>query len=187
MFLHITERFIRDIMRKSVVTFCILFFTSAVSAQSTDEAVSAIKKLNFLAGVWKGRGWIGTVTNKEHFNETETARIRVGGTLIQIDVFGTSVTNDSLIINNGLAIVNYNPVSRNYDMKFYQADASYAEAELKIIKPGTVEINLIKKSGFTRFVIEIKNAHWLEKAFSSTDGKNWQQVFEMDLTQTQVQ
>lgn len=173
-------------MRNLIVTFCILFFTLAASAQTTAEAVSAIKKLNFLEGVWKGRGWIGSVTKKEHFNETETARIRVGGTLVQIDVFGTSVTNDSLIINNGLAIVNYNPVSRNYDMKFYQADASYAEAELKIIKPGTVEINLKKKSGFTRFIIEIRDAHWYEKAFSSNDGKKWQQVFEMDLMQTQV-
>ena len=67
---------------------------------------------------------------------------------------------------------------------FFQADGSYAEAELRIVKNNTVKINLHRKCGSTRFLIEIKNGKWIEKAYSSADGKNWEQVFEMDLTRT---
>lgn len=66
-------------------------------------------------------------------------------------------------------------------MIFFQADGSCAEADVSITNENTAEINLHRSSGYTRFIIEIKNSQWFEKAFSSSDGKNWNQFFEMKL------
>lgn len=119
--------------------------------------------------------------NKQYFNETETAKIKTGGTLLQIDVFGTSVDHDSIIINNGLAIVTYDVQAGSYNMIFYQSDASAATATVTITAAKTAEIHIHRGSGHTRFVIEIKNNQWFEKGFSSNDGTTWNQFFEMKL------
>ena len=167
---------------KALFTCCILLFTVKIFSQSPKEAIGAMKKLEFLEGVWKGKGWIKSNDKKQHFNETEKVKLRTGGTLLQIDIFGTAVDNDSIVINNGLAIVNYDLQSGEYKMIFYQSDASVATATVKLIANNTAEINLQRKSGYTRFVIEIKNNQWFEQAFSSNDGKTWDQFFEMQLT-----
>ncbi len=67
-------------------------------------------------------------------------------------------------------------------MKFFQADGSAVDATVSLPNEHTAEINLHRASGYTRFIIEVKNAQWFEKAFSSSDGKNWNQFFEMKLT-----
>jgi hypothetical protein len=168
-------------MTKAVLIFCILLLSLKNFSQAPKETIDALKKLEFLEGVWKGKGWIMMEGNKQHFNETETVKLRTGGTLLQIDVFGTSVDNDSVIINNGLAIVNYDPQSKEYKMIFYQSDASAAKATVKIIAGNTAEISIHRETGYTRFVIEAKNKQWFEKGFSSSDGKTWNQFFEMKL------
>lgn len=169
-------------MIKAIIAFCILMMPLKNFAQAPKETTDAIRKLGFLEGVWKGKGWIGAGDKKQHFNETETVSIKTGGTLLQIDVYGTSVDNDSAIINNGLAIVNYELPTKKYKMIFFQSDGSVAEADVRIHNENTVEINVHRNSGYTRFIIEAEKSQWLEKAFSSSDGKNWNQFFEMKLT-----
>ena len=169
-------------MIKAIIAFCILLLPLKNFAQAPKEITDAIKKLGFLEGVWKGKGWIGTGNQKQHFNETETVNIKTGETLLQIDVYGTSTDNDSIIVNNGLAIISYDLPTKKYKMIFFQLDGSVAEADVRITHENTAEINLHRSSGFTRFIIEAKNAQWFEKAFSSSDGKNWNQFFEMKLT-----
>lgn len=166
---------------KLIITICVLALTLKNFAQAPKETTDAIRKLGFLEGVWRGKGWIGSNDKKQYFNETETGKIKIGGTLLQIDVYGTSLDNDSVIINNGLAIINYDLTKKKYKMNFFQADGSFTEADVNLTNENTVEINLHRRSGYTRFIIETKNAHWFEKAFSSSDGKNWNQFFEMRL------
>jgi hypothetical protein len=166
---------------KAILTVCILILTLKNFAQAPKETTDAIRKLGFLEGVWKGKGWIGSNDKKQHFNETETVKIKTGETLLQIDVYGSSTDNDSVIINNGLAIINYDLPRKKYKMIFFQADGSFAEADVSITNENTAEINLHRSSGYTRFIIEVKNSQWFEKAFSSSDGKNWNQFFEMKL------
>lgn len=92
---------------KALLTVGILILTLTNFAQAPKETTDAIRKLGFLEGVWKGKGWIGSNNKKQHFNEIETVKIKTGQTLLQIDVYGTSIDNDSVIINNGLAIISY--------------------------------------------------------------------------------
>ena len=167
-------------MIKTLLTFFILVATLKNIAQPPG-IVTAFNKFKFLEGIWKGKGWIITDGKRQHFNETETAKIKLGGVLLQIDVYGTAVDNDSLIINNGLAIINYDSPTDEYRMIFFQSDASVAKASVKLIAGNTVEINLHREAGYTRFVIEAKNEQWFEKGFSSSDGKIWNQFFEMKL------
>ena len=169
-------------MIKTVIALCILILPLKNFAQAPKETTDAIRKLGFLEGIWKGKGWIGTSDKKQHFNETETISIKVGETLLQIDVYGTSVENDSVTINNGLTVISYDLSTKKYKMIFFQSDGSFAEADVRITNENTVEINLLRSSGYTRFIIEVKNSQWLEKAFSSSDGKNWDQFFEMKLS-----
>ncbi|HKO81821.1 MAG TPA: hypothetical protein VJU78_15555, partial [Chitinophagaceae bacterium] len=145
-------------MIKTVITFCILMLTLKNFAQAPKETTDAIRKLGFLEGIWKGKGWIGTGDKKQHFNETETAGIKTGETLLQIDVYGTSADNDSVIINNGLAIISYDLPTKKYKMIFFQSDGSVAKADVSLPKENTAEINLHRKSGYTRFIIEAKNS-----------------------------
>lgn len=167
---------------KGVITICILILSLKNFAQAPTETTDAIRKLGFLEGVWKGKGWIGSSDKKQHFNETETVKIKTGETLLQIDVYGTSIDSDSIAINNGLAIVSYDLPGKKYKMIFFQADGSFTEGEVSLPNENTAEINFHRSSGYTRFIIEVKNLQWFEKAFSSSDGKSWNQFFEMNLT-----
>ena len=166
---------------KTIAIICLMFFTLKGIAQAPLEMIDAIKKLQFLEGTWKGRGWIQSGGKKQYFNETETARIRTGGTLLQIDVFGTAVENENEVINNGLALVRYDTSKGKYEMEFYQSDGSRAAASVTVPNLNTAEIMLSGPGSFTKFVIEIKNKYWFEQAFQSPDGKNWSQFFEMNL------
>ena len=166
---------------KAVLSICIILLTIKGIGQVPAEMVDAVKKLQFLEGVWKGQGWILSGDSKQFFNETETATIKTGGTLLQIDVFGTDVDNDQKIINNGLALVRYDTTKNAYEMDFYQSDGSRATATVYLLKTNIAEIILSRAGSFTKFVIEIRNKRWFEQAFSSPDGKNWTQFFEMDL------
>ena len=167
---------------KTVIAISILMLSLKSFAQAPEQTVEAIRKLAFLEGVWRGKGWIQAGDKKQYFNETETVRIKVGETLVQIDVYGVSAENDSVIINNGLAIISYNQPTKKYEMKFFQADGSLTDATVRIIHKNTIEINLSRKTGYTRFVIEANESQWFEQGFSSSDGKSWKQVFEMKLT-----
>lgn len=166
---------------KAAISFCFLIYSLTACGQSPKEMTDAIGKLQFLQGVWKGNGWIQDGDKKQYFNETETVDIKLGGTLLQIGVHGTSVDNDSLVINSGLAIIRYDVSSKKYGMQFFQADGSAADAIVTIKNKNTAEINVHRGSSYTRFVIAIRDNVWFEQAFSGGDGKNWKQFFEMKL------
>jgi hypothetical protein len=166
---------------KTAVSFCFWILSLTGFAQEPKEIVAAIRKLQFLEGVWQGKGWIQDGNTKRHFNETETVSVKLGGTLMQIDVYGTSAESDSVIINSGLAVIRYNVTSKKYEMHFFQADGSVAEAQVIIKDKNTAEINLNRGSSYTRFVIGTRDNVWFEQAFTSSDGKDWEQFFEMKL------
>ncbi len=84
---------------KTAITICVLILALKSFAQAPKENIEAIRKLGFLEGIWKGKGWIQGEEKKQYFNETETVSFKAGKTLLQIDVYGTSVDNDSMIIN----------------------------------------------------------------------------------------
>ncbi|HYC28381.1 MAG TPA: hypothetical protein VEB42_06180 [Chitinophagaceae bacterium] len=166
---------------KTIATLCLILTAMTMMAQAPSAMTDAIKKLAFLEGTWKGQGWIKTGGQKQLFNETETAKIKTGGTLLQIDVFGTDVKEETRIINNGLAIVRYDTTRRTYLMDFYQSDGSVAEATVEVVNENTASILINRQGSFTRFVIRVKNNRWFEQGFHSRDGKDWTQFFEMDL------
>jgi hypothetical protein len=165
----------------------LLFLTYMISVQmaftQVDKEVSrALADLYFMQGVWKGTGWIQTGGKKQPFRETETVTLKLSGSAMQIEAYGTALGDSSTIINDALGIVSYNQANKNYTLRIFQSDGSFVEADARILKPFTFEWKLKISAGYIKYVITVEAGNWKEYGYRSTDNKNWTQTFEMELT-----
>lgn len=144
--------------------------------------MEALSHLRFMEGTWKGVGWIQTGDKKQSFHETETVTSKLSGSAMQIEAYGTAFEDSSSIINNALGVISFNPANKNYRLRIFQSDGSFAEAEARLLSSSTFEFRLKYPGGFMKYIIIVNNDNWKESGYRSTDGKGWTQTFEMELT-----
>src|SRR5713226_2784678 len=66
----------------------LLFWLPLLAQTATSPQVEGMKKLDFLAGEWKGEGWISFGPGKPHtFTQTETIKAKLGGMKCSIKAF----------------------------------------------------------------------------------------------------
>lgn len=166
-------------MKKYFLFIIILSLTTESFAQTT---TTGIDQFYFMKGVWKGKGWVLTGNTKAYFNETETVNIKLSGTAIQIEAYGFEVTDSSKIINDALGILKYNDSKKQYELNIYQADGSFAVADVQRLRNNELEWSLmISPSLRIKYIIKVTGNKWYEAGYRSTDGISWKQTFEMVL------
>ncbi len=169
-------------MKKAILFFAVLFIfeTGMAQPETTDaEAKAAISKLAFIAGKWKGSGWMmGRDRTKAEFNQAENIQFKLDSTILLIE--GMGKTNGT-VIHDALAIVSYNKDKSEYAFQSF----------LHTGRKGTFKAELKGEklywypSDNMRYIIWInEKGQWYETGEYNREGQ-WFQFFEMTLDKTE--
>ena len=153
-----------------------------LAQESTAVQKEAMKKMNFLAGDWKGEGWMTTPDGKRHaFRQTEKIQSKLGGLAILIEGEGKRKEDDVLFFQS-LAIINYDEKNKRYRFVSQTSQGPYAESEAKVIEGGMEWGFRTPQGGRVRYIIKLtEKGEWFEVGEFSSDEKNWRKFFEMTL------
>ena len=189
-------------MKTLVKTFLAAIFItlglSAVSAQKTMEKgkedieakrTAAMKKLDFLVGTWKGKGWIILPSGREPFTVTEKMERKLDGQIVVVDGLGKSKdekTGKERIVHQAYGIFSYDAGADKIKFRWYKAvggeenETTIEVSENKFIWGFDIPENGVKVK-FTEIINEKGN--WLEIGEVTRDGgKTWFKFFEMELS-----
>ena len=151
-------------------------------AQPTKETREAIDKFNFMEGVWKGVGWTIIQGKKQQFRETETVTKKLNGSTILFESFGAALEDSNNIIIDAISILSYNEATKKYILRIIMPDGSLGEADASITQPSTFEWRLKYAGVYLKYLHEVKSKIWMVKGFHSSDGINWNQIAETELS-----
>jgi RNA polymerase sigma factor (sigma-70 family) len=146
----------------------------------------AMKKLNFLAGQWKGESWTEFVPGQRSASQgTETLQYKLGGLLLTIEGVHRLKTQDSeggRVVHSAFTVVSYDEKAKRYRFQAYTDRGSYTEAEAKV-GDGSLEWGFrIPQFGEARYTIRLnEKGQWFEIGEVSQNGKDWRKFFEMTL------
>jgi hypothetical protein len=168
--------------------FVLAMFVGTVSigqspSQPNKQTVDALQKISFLTGNWKGSGYIQMGPQKHLFNETEVIRLKLNGTLIQIEGEGKDKQNPEITIHQAFAIISYDVQNAKYLMKAFRGDGEQIDAETKLVDDYTFQWSFSNSmAGQIKFTISVRNNEWTEIGEMSRDnGATWTKYLEMTL------
>lgn len=177
--------------RVSVLLLCGIalgFSVSAATAQVKPGNNAELKKLKFLAGTWKGTGWILTREGRQNSEVTETMQFKLGGQIAVVE--GRGISRDEKGVekptHQAFGVFSFDRSSGKIKLRFYKAETG--EEGETLIEPVGKSISWgfdIPSSGSkVRFVQKISDqGKWVETGEVSNDGgKTWIKFMEMELT-----
>ncbi|MFZ1701950.1 MAG: hypothetical protein WBO10_05050 [Pyrinomonadaceae bacterium] len=164
----------------------ILMIVSGVFSVAGQEAdlvagkKAEMKKLEKMAGQWKGSGWIQRGPTRETFAGMETVQSKLDGLTLLVE--GNFVDPKGKIIHQTLAVLSANHEMSGYDFSTYLANGNSGMQEFKIVGDHYEWGFQIPNVGAVRYTIKIDEKTWFEIGeFSRDGGKTWMKNFEMSL------
>jgi hypothetical protein len=138
-------------------------------------------KLDWLAGHWKGTGWIQMGPQGRHeFNQTETIESKLDGLVLVIEGRGKA-KEDGSTVHTALAFVSYDHHANKFRWHAFTPEGQI-ETEAKV-GPATLEWSLqIPQRGRMRYTItRNERGEWFEIGEMSQEDQTWRRFFEMTL------
>lgn len=166
-------------MKKSFfIILALVFLASMANGQSSETdlaAQTAVKKLNFLIGEWKGTGWMmGQDRVKRTFEQTEKVQLKLDSTAILVEGLGKS---DGKVVHDALAVITYAGKSGQYDFQSFLPSGQKGTFKSEL-KEG---VFYWYPTDFIRYIIQINDkGQWFEIG-EFNQGDNWYPFFEMTL------
>ncbi|HVK16550.1 MAG TPA: hypothetical protein VM533_06345 [Fimbriiglobus sp.] len=161
------------------------------AAQQPDGKANreAIKKLDFLAGKWKGDATFSRGKDTQSITQAEVVEYRLGGTVLLIEGTGTGKLpgqDKEGVVFNALAVVSFDAKSGKYSIKAYRAEGQSVDAALTLSDGGkgfAWGFQEPTRGTQVRYVMTLTDkGQWHEVGEYSTDGKAWTKFIEMTLT-----
>lgn len=169
----------------TVIVFSVL---GIAQEQPGKEQTSAMKKLNFLTGDWKGSGWVYLRNGqRSDFNEKENIQWKLDSLLLVIEGLGTtdnSTGGKTQIVHNAYAIVYYNNQTGNYHWQSFISSGQSMLSQASLLNDSTIVWQMdISPQMKIRYTIAISGGKfWNEIGEMSNNGKDWNRFFGMNLT-----
>ena len=151
-----------------------------------DAQRSAMKKLNFLVGEWKGEGWMEFVPDQRRtFKGTEIVQTKLDGLLLTIEGLHRGQLGgkgEEVVVHNAFALVSYDDKAKRYRFQGFTARGNHEDTEGKVTEGQLVWGMKIPQFGDVRYTIKLDDkGRWFEIGEVSQDGKAWRKFFEMTL------
>jgi hypothetical protein len=164
--------------------------TPALAADPPGQANrDALKKLDYLAGKWKGEATIQMGPGrKETLTQTEDVEYRLGGTILVVEGIGRGKLpgqDKEGVVFNAFAVLSYDAAKKEYALKAYRAEGLSVDAYVKPAAKGFEWGFKEPQRGFDiRYTMKLTDkGEWNEVGEMSMDGgKAWNKFFEMVLT-----
>lgn len=165
---------------KFLRTFIILIV--AIPVLAADE----MKKLDFLAGEWKGEGWIQMGPGKpQHMIQTERVTPKAGGNALLIEGLGRAKKEDGTageVVHEAVALVRWDEQAEQYRFSTVVAGRGMAEPWLEVRGANHVVWGMDTPQGKIRYTITLtEKGEWFETGEYTRDGEKWTKFFEMTL------
>ena len=151
----------------------------------------AMKKLDFLAGQWKGEGWMEFAPGQRRtFKGTEVVQSKLDGLLLAVEGLHRGRVGDKgeeAVVHNAFALVSYDDKAKRYRFQAFTSRGNYEDAEAKVSEGQLVWGMKVPQFGDVRYTIKLDDkGRWFEIGEVSRDGKTWQQFFEMTLQRVEA-
>ena len=140
----------------------------------------AMSKLDFLAGKWKGAGWMMDQSGQRNeFQQTENIQFKLDESILMIEGEGTS---NGQTIHDALAIISYDPNEESYQFRSYLATGQNGDYKAELLSEKSLRWILDTPRGKIRYTINIdEEGKWSEIGEFQMGPEKWFQFFAMDL------
>jgi len=170
-------------MKKLMCALVLTFIAAAASA--SDE----MKKLDFLAGEWKGEGWFQRgPAPREFVLQHEKVTPRLGGKVLVVEGLGHRKLESGAagdVVHDALGIISWDAEKKQYRFAAYTAASGNVDATMDVGEKSAVW-GFTTPQGRIRYTIRLtEKGQWNEIGEFSRDGEKWMQFFEMTLTKVQ--
>jgi hypothetical protein len=110
-------------------------------AQAPDGSANrtAIQRLDFMVGRWKGEAWMLRGAERVQTTMTETIERKLGGVALLVEGVGVvpgEGTSGPRVVHNALAVVSFDPQTGGYVMRSYIASGVWGDFALTPIEGG---------------------------------------------------
>ncbi len=169
---------------KNATILVILLAGGTLIAQPRDfsaECKAEMKKLDYFVGDWKGTAVVQTRNGPQTVNQTEHIEWKLNGVVLAIE--GTGRQNEEITFH-ALAMVNFDPYTRQMKLRSYLKEGNATDAYFKTIGENKFEWGFdIPNGGKVRYSITLDPAKssWYELGEYSADGEKWMKSIEMNL------
>lgn len=163
------------------IQLLICLFAGSLLAQmqpSPAPHVEAMKKFAFLAGEWRGEGWVEMMPGQRHnYEQSERVEFRQHGTILSIVGQGKDKATGELV-HDAFAVLSFDPASGKYTMTSWAYPGRRGSFE---IKPEAEGFEWGMKNGPATIRYRMKltaEGVWHETGEMTLDGQNWRQFLE---------
>ena len=180
-------------MKKSVVLLFLLVgvptLAQAPPSSATGAGLTEMKKLEFLVGNWKGKGWMQMGPGqRSETSVTESVQSKLGGRVFVIEGLGRAGSegnSEGRIVHNAFAFLFYDPESSRFRMRAFLANGQSVDAQTHY-QDGVFEWSFQVPQGRIQYRIRLnEKQQWHEEGSITLDGgKSFQKFFEMTLDRT---
>lgn len=145
-----------------------------------------MKKLNWLVGEWRGKGWylVGQHT-REEFTNHENVQPKLDGLVLVVEGLGKKTdkeTGKEKVAHNALGFLSYDANEKGYRWKTFTMEGYSNDTTAQIGEKSFIW-GYKSQWGDVRYTITLNDkGNWLEIGELSRDGgKTWWKNFEMEL------
>jgi hypothetical protein len=175
-------------MNRLVFTILVLAATPVVAQQPGAANREALKKLEFLAGKWKGDATVSRGPKETMIvKQSENVQFKLDGTVLLVEGVGRGKSpgkDEEGIVFQALGVMSYDAQAKKYKVKAYRAEGQSVDADMTVSEKGLVWGFKEPQSGIEiRYTMSITpKSEWHEIGEYSQDGKTWSKFIEMTLT-----
>jgi len=175
-------------MNRLALAVLVLSAVPAAAQQPGAANRDAMKKLEFLAGKWKGDATVSTgPKDTKVVKQTEDVQFKLDGTVLLVEGTGRGKLpgkDEEGVVFNALAVISYDAQAKKYKIKAYRMEGTSVDADLTLAEKGFVWGFKEPQRG-----VEVKytmtltpKGEWHETGEYTLDGKAWTKFIEMTLT-----
>ncbi len=173
-------------MKKQITLLCMmLMMAGAVIGQDTSKtAREKMKKLNLMAGRWKGEATVSQRGGAPiKVTQEENIKWELDSLVLTFEGTGRKQDDPTKVSFHAFAIVNFNITTQEYNMRSFLMDGKQTDAYFKEVGENKFDWGFDVPGGKVIYHITLDpvNKKWNEKGEFSPDGTQFYPFFEMNL------
>jgi hypothetical protein len=148
-------------------------------------AQQQMKKLEFMAGRWKGEATVSQRGGAPiKVNQEEKIEYQLDSLVITFEGTGRTSTDPTKVSFHAFAVINYNITTQAFNMRSFLMDGKQTDAYFTETGENKFDWGFDVPGGKVVYHITLDpvNKKWNEKGEFSADGTQWYPFFEMNLT-----